>query len=152
MMNKKYMDMACKEAYKGIENGDGGPFGAVIVLDGKVIGTGHNCVLKDGDPTSHGEVMAIRNACKSIGSHSLEGAEIYSTAEPCPMCLGAILWANISKVYYGCNRNDSEKIGFRDSVFYEMLNSKETICNEFEREKCLELFDEYMKKQDRKAY
>lgn len=151
-MNKKYMQMALDEAYEGIENGDGGPFGAVVVLNGEVIGKGHNCVIKKGDPTMHGEISAIRDACKHLGTHSLEGAEIYTTAEPCPMCLGAILWANISCVYFGCNREDTEAIGFRDNAFYKMLAGEETICKEFEREKCLELFEQYLDTQDRKPY
>lgn len=151
-MEIKFMDIALEEAYKGIENGDGGPFGAVVVLDGKVIGKGHNCVLRDNDPTMHGEILAIRNACKSISSHSLEGAELYTTAEPCPMCMGAILWANISKVYYGCNREDTESIGFRDNAFYKMIEKDTSISSEFEREKCLALFNDYMNKNDRQLY
>ncbi|NLZ46318.1 MAG: nucleoside deaminase [Clostridiales bacterium] len=146
------MEMACEEAYKGIKDGDGGPFGAVIVLNGKVIGSGHNTVIKDKDPTMHGEIAAIRNACKNIKSFSLEGAEIYTTAEPCPMCLGAILWADISRVYYGCNRHDTESIGFRDNAFYNIIGNDQTICQEFDREKCLELFNQYMKNKDRKSY
>ena len=119
----KYMKMAIKEAEKGIDCGHGGPFGCVIVKDGKVIAKGHNEVLKKKDPTCHGEMMAIHKACKKLGTHDLTGCEAYTTGEPCPMCLAAILWANIDKVYYGCNIFDTEKIGFRDNKFYQFQNS-----------------------------
>ncbi|MBR5897293.1 MAG: nucleoside deaminase, partial [Lachnospiraceae bacterium] len=102
-----YMREALKEAYEGINNRHGGPFGCVIVKDGQIIGQGHNRVLIKHDPTCHGEMEAIRDACEKTGSHDLSGCELYTTAEPCPMCLGAILWANIAKVYYGCNVNDT---------------------------------------------
>lgn len=140
-----YMSEAIDEARKGITQKHGGPFGAVIVRDGKIIGRGHNCVLVNHDPTCHGEMMAIRDACKQIQSHDLSGAEIYTTAAPCPMCKGAILWANIDKVYYGCNTEDTDSIGFRDDVFYENWN-KDTSHNfgeEMDRESCLELFETY---------
>ena len=95
----KYMKVAIEEAQKGIRSGHGGPFGAVVVKDGKIIGQGHNMVVKNNDPTCHGEVSAIRDACKNLSSFDLKGAEIYTTGEPCPMCLGAILWSNIEKIY-----------------------------------------------------
>lgn len=101
-----YMQQAIEEAYEGINNKHGGPFGCVIVKDGKVIGKGHNRVLKNLDPTAHGEVEAIRDACKNLKTFNLDGCELYTTAEPCPMCLGAILWSNIKTVYYGCNKKD----------------------------------------------
>ena len=118
-MDSKFMKEAIKEAYDGINKKHGGPFGAVIVKNGKVIGKGHNRVLKDKDPTCHGEIIAIREACKNLNSFDLSGSVLYTTAEPCPMCKGAILWANISKVYYGCNIEDTDKIGFRDQKFYD---------------------------------
>lgn len=142
-MEKKFMQMAIREAQKGINNNHGGPFGAVIVKDGKVVAKGHNQVVKNNDPTLHGEVDAIRKACKKLDTFDLTGCELYTTAEPCPMCLGAILWANISKVYYGCNQSDTDNIGFRDKVFYETLNQKENKIIEFDREDCLKLFEEY---------
>ena len=97
----KFMKIAISEARKGISAGHGGPFGCVIVKDGKIVGKGHNEVVKRNDPTCHGEVMAIRDACKNIGSFDLSGCDLYTTAEPCPMCAGAIMWANIKKVWYG---------------------------------------------------
>ncbi|NCA95562.1 MAG: nucleoside deaminase, partial [Methanomicrobia archaeon] len=129
------MKMAIAEARKGIRSGHGGPFGSVIVKDGVVVAKGHNQVLKNQDPTCHGEMMAIHKACKKLGTHDLSGCELYTTAEPCPMCLGAILWANISKVYFGCNIFDTEKIGFRDKVFYEINESgkKDEIVIELDR-------------------
>lgn len=140
-----YMEEALKEAYEGIEKKHGGPFASVIVKDGKIIGRGHNKVLLNHDPTCHGEIEAIRDACKKTGSHDLNGAELYTTAEPCPMCLGAILWANISKVYYGCTIEDTDKIGFRDNKFYKIFSNRQSIAQEFEREKCLKLFEDYKK-------
>jgi guanine deaminase len=145
----KFMKIAIEEARTGIRAGHGGPFGCVIVKGGEVIGSGHNEVIKNGDPTCHGEMMAIRNACKNIGTHDLSGCELYTTAEPCPMCLGAILWANIRKVYYGCNISDTDKIGFRDKIFYE---SEEKFSEELDREECLEVFAEYDNIQNRKLY
>ena len=140
----KYMKIAIQEARKGIHSGHGGPFGAVIVKDGKVIGKGHNRVVKNNDPTSHGEMNAIRNACKKIGTFDLSGCEIYTTGYPCPMCFCAILWANIDKVFYGCNTTDTEIIGFRDKAFEDGIpNKKIEICEEVDRNSCLSLYDEY---------
>ena len=136
----EYMKLAITEARKGIHNGHGGPFGAVV-------GKGHNQVLRNNDPTCHAEMMAIRKACKTLDTYDLSGCEIYATGEPCPMCLSAILWANIDKVYYGCNIIDTEQIGFRDKKFYEMQNSgeKEKMMQELDRDACLKLYAEYMR-------
>lgn len=140
----KFMKMAINEAKKGITCGHGGPFGSVIVKDGKVISKGHNHVVANNDPTCHGEVDAIRKACKKLKTFDLSGCEIYTTGYPCPMCFCAILWANISKVYYGCNTTDTERIGFRDKHFEEDIpNKKMSICEELDRENCLELYDIY---------
>ena len=141
----KYMRMAINEARKGIRNQHGGPFGAVIVKDGVVVGKGHNQVLKNNDPTCHGEMMAIHKACKTLGTFDLSGCELYTTGEPCPMCMAAILWANIEKVYYGCNIFDTEKIGFRDAVFYKMQEpgEREKLVVELDRKACLKLYAEY---------
>lgn len=150
----KYMALAIEQAKVGITHGHGGPFGAVIVKDGVVIGVGHNQVVKNQDPTCHGEVMAIHDACAKIHSFDLSGAELYTTAEPCPMCLGAIMWANIHKVYYGCNIFDTETIGFRDNVFYEMnkTGQKAQLLKELDREHCLQLFDQYRNIKDKINY
>ena len=148
------MQIALEEAYYGIKHGHGGPFGAVIVKDGVIIGRGHNCVVKEQDPTLHGEMMAIKDACHNINNFDLKGTQIYTTAEPCPMCLGAILWAGIEEIYYGCNRVDTENIGFRDNVFYAMMDNEKKVVNlfEIEREDCLSLFDSYKSIKDKEMY
>ena len=140
----RYMKAAIREAYRGIENGEGGPFGAVIVKDGKIIARGHNQVLKNKDATCHGEMQAIRRASKRLGTHDLSGCEIYTTGEPCPMCLGAIMWANIERVFYGCNIADTEDIGFRDKKFYEKTEEEHAaFVTECERSACLKLYEDY---------
>ena len=144
-----FMSAAISEAREGIEKGHGGPFGCVIVKDGRIIGRGHNEVVARRDPTCHGEIMAIRDACGNLSSFDLQGCELYTTAEPCPMCFGAILWANIGKIFYGCNISDSEAIGFRDKLFYETDRS---MAQELDREECLEIFEEYSKKKNRIGY
>ncbi|MBQ2799052.1 MAG: nucleoside deaminase [Ruminiclostridium sp.] len=151
---KEFMKAALDEAYKGIDNGDGGPFGAVIVRDGIIVGRGHNCVLSGKNPVLHGEIMAITDACRKLGTHLLDDCEIYTTAEPCPMCMGAILWAGIKAVYYGCNTKDTESIGFRDEVFYKMLNSENMgiTYSEYDREECLKLFRDYSGRADKQLY
>lgn len=142
----RFMQLAIDEARQGIEHQHGGPFGSVVVKDGKVIGKGHNCVLKNNDPTCHGEVAAIRDACANIGSFDLSGCEIYTTGEPCHMCLCACMWANISKIYYGCTIEDNGKIGFRDDKFDELFGGRDKLTeymSEVDREACLALFDDY---------
>lgn len=142
----RFMQLAIDEARQGIEHQHGGPFGSVVVKDGKVIGKGHNCVLKNNDPTCHGEVAAIRDACANIGSFDLSGCEIYTTGEPCHMCLCACMWANISKIYYGCTIEDNGEIGFRDDKFDDLFGGRDKLTNymsEMDREACLALFDDY---------
>lgn len=147
------MFLAIDEAMKGIKKGHGGPFGTVIVKDGEIIARGHNKVLLKNDATCHGEMEAIRSASKKLNSFDLSGCELYTTGEPCPMCLGAILWSNISRVYYGCNILDTEDIGFRDKKFYEMDETeKGKFIHELDREECLKLFQEYKKISDKKNY
>ncbi len=151
----KFMKLAIKEAEKGISCGHGGPFGCVIVKNGIIISKGHNEVIKNNDPTCHGEMMAIHKACKKLKTYDLSGCEVYTTGEPCPMCLSAILWANISKVYYGCNIYDTEQIGFRDNAFYKFQNNstaKRKFIIEMDREACLELYDKYKKIESKQLY
>ena len=121
MAHQTFLKLAIEEALTGIKKGDGGPFGAVIVKGNKVIGEGHNTVLKSFDPTAHAEVNAIRNACKNINNHHLSGAVIYTNFEPCPMCLAAIYWADIRSVYYCAGRDVAERIGFMDRKLYVEL-------------------------------
>ncbi len=150
----KYMKIAISEARRGIKAGHGGPFGAVIVKDGEIIGRGHNMVIKNQDPTCHGEVSAIRKACKKLGTFDLSGCEIYTTGEPCPMCLAAIMWANIGNVFYGCNISDTEAIGFRDSAFYEYQKNadKSDFLKEIERNECKKLYEEYKNTKEKTYY
>lgn len=151
----KFMKEAIKEAEKGIANGDGGPFGAVVVKDDVIVGKGHNKVLKNNDATCHGEMEAIKSASKKLGTFDLSGCVLYTTGEPCPMCLSACLWANIEKVYYGCSLMDNEKIGFRDKKFDSLMGGRKNLKNylvELNRKECLELFDKYLKIENRKNY
>lgn len=142
----EFMKEAIKEAYIGIENKHGGPFGSVIVKDGKIVGRGHNEVLKNNDPTCHGEMMAIRDACKNLGTFDLSGCEIFTSAECCIMCLGACLWANLDKIYYGCNVKDTDGIGFRDEIFDKDIKALRANVSEcLDREACLKLFADYVK-------
>lgn len=116
------MQEAIAQAKLGIENNEGGPFGAVVVKNGEIIGRGHNCVPSTNDPTAHAEVTAIRDACRHLDTFNLEGCTIYTSCEPCPMCLTAIYWARIEKIFFGANQHDAAEIGFDDRFFYEQLN------------------------------
>ena len=152
----KYMELAINEARQGIKMGHGGPFGAVIVKDGNIVGVGHNRVVANNDPTCHGEIDAIRNACKNISNFDLSGCEIYTTGEPCPMCLCALLWANVEKIYYACTIKDNEDIGFRDVKFYDKLNlkieQKQNFLINIDRDEGLKLFNEYKKIKNKTMY
>lgn len=120
-----FMRRAIELARKGVEAGDGGPFGTVIVKDGKIIGEGWNRVLSTNDPTAHGEVVAIRDACQKAKVFSLKGCELYTSGEPCPMCLSAIYWARLDRVFYGFSIQEALDIaGFDDSYIYNELNKK----------------------------
>lgn len=143
----EFMKAAIEEAWEGVTSGHGGPFGAVIVRDGEIIGRGHNRVLADDDPTSHGEIAAIRDACKNEGSYDISGSVLYTTGEPCPMCLFACLWANVSRVYYGCTLDDNASIGFRDEDLEELIRYRGPLADYLEcidREACLDLFELYL--------
>ncbi len=116
-----YMLEAFKEAQSGASSGHGGPFGCVIVRDGQIVGRGHNEVLRFNDPTAHAEVVAIRDACKHLGQYRLDGCTVYATCEPCPMCLGAIYWAQPARLVFACTREDAAAIGFNDALIYQEL-------------------------------
>lgn len=146
MSDHDYMRMAIEEARDGIRQGHGGPFGSVIVKDGKVVARGHNMVLRNNDPTAHGEMTAIRKAGVALGTFDLSGCVLYTTGEPCHMCLCAIMWANIDKVYYGCTIADNGRIGFRDDKFNDIFGGRDRLgglLTELDRQACLDLFDEY---------
>jgi len=121
--NKKFMRKAIALSIQNIQKG-GGPFGAVIVKDGKVIATGVNRVTRNTDPTAHAEVTAIRKASKKLGTFDLAGCDIYTSCEPCPMCLGAVYWAHIDRMYYGNTKADAKNIGFDDSFIYDEIELK----------------------------
>jgi guanine deaminase len=143
-----FFEIACAEGERGMLAGDGGPFGAVVVKDGKVIGKGHNRVLSSHDSTAHAEITAIRQAEQALGTHDLSGCEIYTTCYPCPMCLGAIMWARISKAHYGCTADEAEAIGFDDKAFYKAFKSpdknKFLTMEQHENTKCHALFKKWM--------
>lgn len=120
---KEFMEMAINLSRKGMQAGKGGPFGAIVVKDNEVIGKGCNSVLTDNDPTAHAEMVAIRDACKKLDSFQLVGCEIFTSCEPCPMCLGAIYWARPDKVYFANTRADAEQAGFDDSFIYKEIAS-----------------------------
>ena len=148
MNNNDYMKVAIEEANINMKENfvNGGPFGAVIVKDGKIISRAHNTVLKSKDATAHAEVNAIREASKVLNTHDLSGCILYTSAEPCPMCLSAIIWANIDKVYYGCTKDDAKDIGFRDDFIYEYLKGNVIDVLDMkmlDREECLEAFEKY---------
>lgn len=124
-MNKKFMQLAIDTALDNIKSNNGGPFGAVIVKDGMLIAKSPNTVTSSNDPTAHAEINAIRLACKELKTFDLSGCEIYSSCEPCPMCLSAIYWARIYKVYYAADRFDAKKAGFDDSFIYNEISISE---------------------------
>ena len=156
----KYMKVAKDLADFNLETNNGGPFGACVVKDDKIIGKGSNCVLCDNDPTAHAEIIAIRNACKTLGTHDLTGCEIYTSCYPCPMCLSAIIWANIKKVYYGNTKEDAADIGFRDDFIYDFIeklednkeNKRILDLKELNREEALEVFNKYKADKDKITY
>ena len=152
-MKNEAMMMAIERARETMNKNFGGPFGAAIVdANGEIVVVSSNFVLRDNDPTAHAEVNAIREACKKLGTYDLSGYVLYATGHPCPMCMSAIIWANIKKVYFGCTPEDAEKIGFRDDFIYRFINDG---CTDkgvmeiipHEREACLELFKEYSEKE-----
>ena len=156
----EYMKIAKELSDDNLKTNVGGPFGACIVKDGKIIGKGSNHVLANNDPTAHAEIMAIRDACKNIKSYDLSGAELYTSCYPCPMCLSAIIWSNIKKVYYGNTKEDAEDIGFRDDDIYDFIrNIKDDSGNRsvlklecIDRDENIKTFKEYMSKKDKEIY
>jgi len=152
---RKFMKKAVAQAFLGLRKNHGGPFGAVIARNGEVVAKAHNMVVKSYDPTAHAEIVAIRRAAVKLKTFDLSGCEIYSTCEPCPMCLAAIYWANIRRVHYGCTRKDAEKIGFRDKRLYDLIKKRKSPAVErieLERRECLKPFREWTRKKDRVMY
>lgn len=156
----EFMELAIDLSDDNFEKNYGGPFGACIVKDGKIIGKGINRVIKNMDPTAHAEIVAIRDACKNIKTHDLSGCEIYTSCYPCPMCLSAIIWANIKKVYYANTKEDAADIGFRDDFIYEYIDKlsnnieDKKILNlkSMNREEAIEVFKKYQEDKDKIVY
>ena len=156
----EYMKIAKELANENLKTNAGGPFGACIVKNGKIIGRGSNHVLANNDPTAHAEVMAIRDACKNINSYDLSHCELYASCYPCPMCLSAIIWSNVKKVYYGNTKEDAADIGFRDDFIYDFIGklSENKIDNNIlelismDREQTIEEFNKFNNKEDKTIY
>ena len=145
----KYMEIANENAKKAIEKKQGGPFGAVIIdKNGNIISNGNNKVLLNNDPTAHAEIIAIRNACEKLETYDLSDCILYTSCEPCPMCLSAAIWANIKKIYYGCTKEDANSIGFRDDIIYDFLKGENKSLVDLEnidRDECIKVFEKYNK-------
>jgi len=145
----KYMKIAKELSENNLKTNNGGPFGACVVKNNQIIGSSSNQVISNNDPTAHAEIMAIRNACKSINSYDLSDCELYTTCYPCPMCLSAIIWANIKKVYYGNSIEDAERIGFRDKDIYNIIKEVPNIDNKklsiqcVDKNETIQVFDKF---------
>ena len=154
-MKNKFMQRAIELSIESINSG-GGPFGSVIVKDEKIISEGMNRVTVDNDPTSHGEIVAIRNACKKLNTFNLSNCSLYSSCEPCPMCMSAIYWSRIGKVYYANTRDDAKKINFDDSLIYSEIpkknEDKKILMKQMMRNEALKAFDLWDKKTDKIEY
>ena len=156
----KYMKIAKELSEDNLKTNVGGPFGACVVKNGKIIGKGSNHVLKNNDPTAHAEIMAIRDACKNINSYDLRNCELYTSCYPCPMCLSAIIWSNVQKVYYGNTKEDAANIGFRDDYIYnyikkltDNIESPNTLKLEcIDREETIKTFNNFLEKSDKTIY
>ena len=156
----KYMKVAKELSENNLKTNVGGPFGACVVKNGEIIGKGSNHVLSNNDPTAHAEIMAIREACKTINSYDLSGCELYTSCYPCPMCLSAIIWSNIKKVYYGNTKEDAANIGFRDDFIYDYINkitenksdNKTLELEIMDREETIKTFNKFMEKSDKTIY
>jgi tRNA(Arg) A34 adenosine deaminase TadA len=153
---EKFMRRAIELSRQKMEENHGGPFGAVIVKDGRIIGEGWNHVTSANDPTAHAEVTAIRNACKSLGDFKLAGCEIYTSCEPCPMCLAAIYWARLDKIYYANTRKDAAAIGFDDDFLYREISLPEAErklpVRRLLADEAKNVFDSWVKKPDKTTY
>ena len=154
-MKNKFMQKAIELSIESVNKG-GGPFGSVIVKDDKIIAEGSNKVTLNNDPTAHGEIVAIRQACKTLNNFDLSGCELYSTCEPCPMCLSAIYWARMNKIYYANTREDAQKIDFDDSFIYSELqkkiNQRKIPLIQMMRDEALKAFELWDRKTDKIKY
>lgn len=152
----KYMLEAIKKAEVNFTSGKGGPFGAVVVNNGKIVAVSGNCVTSTNDPTAHAEVVAIREACSTLGTFDLSGCEIYASCEPCPMCLGAIMWARIDRLYFAANKIDAARAGFDDALFYTELglpmDQRRLNPTQLLRDESIKVFDKWLEKTDKIPY
>lgn len=152
----EFMQTAIEEATRGVEQNEGGPFGAVVVRNGVVVGTGHNSVIASNDPTAHAEVNAIREAAAFLGRYDLSDCEIFTTCEPCPMCYGAIHWARIGTIHRGAGKEDAAALGFNDVDIYAEISrdpeDREIIMDVVDRDACLQVFKLWNEKDDRVLY
>lgn len=155
-MDDFFMKRAIELARAGMKNNEGGPFGCVIVKDGVILAEGNNRVTTDNDPTAHAEITAIRRACETLDDFQLTGCDLYTSCEPCPMCLGAIYWARPERVFYACSRDDAADAGFDDEFIYRELDispiERRISMKQTGREDALVLFDEWKKKEDKFVY
>jgi guanine deaminase len=153
---ERFMQEAINLSQSGMANNEGGPFGCVIVKDNDIIGRGNNCVLLSNDPTAHAEIVAIRDACRHLDSFQLDECEIYTSCEPCPMCMGAIYWARPKAVYFANTRADASDIGFDDSFIYNEFtlntNQRKIPMIEISREHALKVFETWIHKKDKRLY
>ena len=154
--DEKFMRRAIELAQKGIDNGDGGPFGCVIVKDGEIVGEGWNQVTSTNDPTAHAEVVAIRAACQNLNSFQLDGCILYASCEPCPMCLGAIYWARPQRIFFACTHEDAAQVGFDDHFIYEEIErpieQRHIKSINFLRDEGLKVFENWANKTDKTKY
>lgn len=151
----RFMEMAIRLSEENVDMG-GGPFGAVIVRGGQIVATGTNRVVPNNDPTAHAEVMAIRNACQTLGTFQLDGCTIYTSCEPCPMCLSALYWAGVRRICYGNTKEDAKGIDFDDSFIYDQLEldyaDRQIACEHFMRDRALKAFQKWAAKSDKVEY
>lgn len=155
-MQKQFMRRAIELAREGMDAGAGGPFGSVVVCNGEIIAEGYNRVTSDNDPTAHAEVTAIREACQKLGTFQLNDCEIYTSCEPCPMCLGAIYWARPKVVYYACTREDAAAIDFDDQLIYDEIDAgidnRQIPFKQMQRSEALSVFNAWQDKTDKIEY
>jgi len=154
--HEHFMQIAIRLSHEGMQRGEGGPFGAIVVKDGEIIGKGNNKVASCNDPTAHAEIVAIRDACLHLGHFQLDDCILYSSCEPCPMCLGAIYWARPKKIFFACNRQDAAAIDFDDDFIYKEielpLSERKIAAQQILRKEGLKVFQEWKNKADKVIY
>jgi tRNA(Arg) A34 adenosine deaminase TadA len=154
--DEQFMRRAIELAQMGMDGNAGGPFGCVVVKDGEIIGEGFNSVTSTNDPTAHAEIVAIRDACRALGKFQLDGCDVYTSCEPCPMCLGAIYWARPKRVFFAGTREDAAAAGFDDKLFYEEMDKpndqRELRLENLLRDDAVKVFQNWLSKPDKQEY